>query len=122
MSDFLHLPSGQASARAPARIQPAVGRLTFPAGTEFQAELRRRVEEFLQRTGLRARDSVRMYIKAAVIIAAFAAFYGALVFLSVGWWVGLLLAVGLGISAAAIGLNIMHDGGHGAFSKRPWVN
>ena len=28
----------------------------------------------------------------------------------------------LGLFAAGIGLNIQHDGGHKAYSNRPWVN
>jgi linoleoyl-CoA desaturase len=102
--------------------KPVAARLVFAPGNEFQAELRRRVEEFLDRTGRPTRGTLRLYVKAAVVLAAFAGFYGGLVFLAANWWQGLLLAVGLGVSAAAIGLNIMHDGGHGAFSRRPWVN
>ncbi len=85
-------------------------------------ELRRRVDDVLRRSGRPARDSARMSVKAGVVLTAFALFYGALVFLDISWWQGLLLAVGLGAAAAAIGLNIMHDGGHGAFSKHPWIN
>jgi len=32
------------------------------------------------------------------------------------------LAIVLGISQAFIGLNVQHDGNHGAASKKPWVN
>jgi linoleoyl-CoA desaturase len=32
------------------------------------------------------------------------------------------LAVLLGLSTTAIGFNIQHDGGHGAYSERTWVN
>lgn len=114
--------AGNLHSSPPSRTRPAGGRLMFAPGNEFQVELRRRVEEFLRRTGLPARDRLRMYVKAVVILASFALLYGGLVFLAAGWWQGLLLAVGLGGAAAAIGLNIMHDGGHGALSKYPWVN
>jgi len=126
MSDF-SAPQIQQAARAsagqdPGRTESGSDRLTFDPHNEFQIELRRRVDEFMRRTGRPSRDSGRMYFKALIILAAFALFYCALVFLAVGWWQGLLLAVGLGVAAAGIGMNIMHDGGHGAFSKYPWVN
>ena len=45
-----------------------------------------------------------------------------LVFLARTWIEGVPLAVLLGLLAAGIGLNIQHDGGHRAYSNRPWVN
>jgi fatty acid desaturase len=38
------------------------------------------------------------------------------------WWQGLPLAIMLGLSMAAIGFNIEHDGGHQAYSNHAWVN
>ena len=37
------------------------------------------------------------------------------------WWIAVPLAVSLSLSMAAIGFNVMHDGGHGAYSDRPWL-
>src|SRR5439155_7424323 len=31
-------------------------------------------------------------------------------------------AISLGLAMAAVGFNVMHDGGHGAYSARKWVN
>ena len=28
----------------------------------------------------------------------------------------------MGIGMAGVGMNVMHDGNHGSFSKYPWVN
>nr|ACO10922.1 Delta5 fatty acid desaturase A [Caligus rogercresseyi] len=33
-----------------------------------------------------------------------------------------LLAISIGLCYASIGLNIQHDGNHGAISRRPWIN
>ncbi|KGI78723.1 linoleoyl-CoA desaturase [Oleiagrimonas soli] len=63
-----------------------------------------------------------MYAKTAIILTAFALTYTALVFLAQTWWQALPLAVALGAATAGIGFNIMHDGGHLAYSKRRWVN
>jgi linoleoyl-CoA desaturase len=88
----------------------------------FQFELRRRVAEYFGASGRRERDCWQMYVKTAVLIAGFAGAYGLLVFAARTWIEGAVLAVLLGLFAAGIGLNIQHDGGHRAYSSRPWVN
>lgn len=96
--------------------------LKFAAGDGFQRELRRRVQEYFERTGRSERDSPRMYLKTATILVWFAASYAALVFWSDAWWLGLPLAVSLGLSMAAIGFSIQHDGSHQSYSRYRWVN
>ena len=96
--------------------------LKFGDDNAFQLELRRRVEEYFRTTGRRQRDCWRMYVKTAILLAGFAGSYLLLVFVAQTWWQGLLLAILLGLSAAGIGFNIQHDGGHHAYSTSPWVN
>ena len=97
-------------------------RLTFGRDNAFQSELRRRVDEFFRRTGRRQRDCPQMYLKTGIILAIFAGLYFLLVFAAATWWQALPLAVMLGLSMAAIGFNIEHDGGHQAYSNHAWVN
>jgi linoleoyl-CoA desaturase len=63
-----------------------------------------------------------MYVKAAILLSGFAALYVLLVFVARTWTQATLLAILLGLFAAGIGLNIQHDGGHRAYSRRPWIN
>ena len=97
-------------------------RLIFTGGNEFQVELRRRIDEYFRQTGRRRRDSILLYIKAAAYLIACAAFYLLLVFLAEMWWQAMPLAVLLGAATAGIGFNLMHDGGHGAFSSYRLIN
>ncbi|HZN66598.1 MAG TPA: acyl-CoA desaturase [Tepidisphaeraceae bacterium] len=106
----------------PAAEGEPVKALKFGRDTQFQAELKRRVDEFFQETGQPRRDVPRMYAKTAVLLAAFALLYALLVFVAGTWWQAVPLAVLLGLATAAIGFNIQHDGGHHAYSERPWVN
>ncbi|HEY0668002.1 MAG TPA: acyl-CoA desaturase [Sphingobacteriaceae bacterium] len=48
--------------------------------------------------------------------------YVILVFFTPSAPIAIILCALLGISFAAIGFNIMHEGGHGSFSKYPWLN
>ena len=88
----------------------------------FQLALRRRVAEHFRRTGHRPRGGAAMHAKSAIFLGALAASYGLLVFAAESWWQGGLLAVILGLVAAGVGFNVQHDGGHQAYSERPWVN
>jgi linoleoyl-CoA desaturase len=109
----------EAAARAP---PPFVDRLSFRADNSFQRELRRRVEHDFAQRGRSQRDSTQMYLKTAIILAAFAITYAALVFFASAWWQVVPLGILLGVVTAGIGFNIMHDGGHQAYSEHPWIN
>ncbi len=110
-------PTGQ-----PLRVAESGGRLKFGNDHAFQLELRRRVEAYFRTTGRRQRDCWQMYLKTAILVASFAVSYVLLVFVAQSWRHGVLLAFLLGLSAAGIGFNIQHDGGHHAYSNYPWVN
>jgi len=103
-------------------IEENVPALKFGRDNSFQAEVRRRVDNYFRTTGRRRRDCWQMYLKTGLLLAGFAASFVLLVFVAQTWWQALPLAVFLGLATAAIGFNIQHDGGHRAVSDRPWVN
>jgi len=106
----------------PVRAAESNKSLKFGNDDAFHREIQRRVDDYFQTTGRRRRDCWQMYVKTAVFIVGFAASYVLLVFVAQTWWLGLPLAVLLGLSVAGIGLNVEHDGGHRAYSGSPWVN
>lgn len=114
------IPQAVSAAAGSSSSSPA--RLKFSGSNRFQAELRKRVEEFFERTGKRPRDTWQMYLKSAILITSFVTLYVLLVFVAHAWWTAAPLAILLGLSAAAIGFNVQHDGGHQAYSSHPWVN
>ncbi len=63
-----------------------------------------------------------MYLKTGVVLGWFAMSYALLVFVAATSWAALALAISLGLSMAAVGFNIQHDGGHHAYSERRWIN
>jgi linoleoyl-CoA desaturase len=101
---------------------PRAAHLKFTGGDRFLRELRRRVDAYFTETGLSRRDCPAMYLKTAIVLAVFAASYLALLLVVTHWWAVVPLAMLLGVATAAIGFNIQHDGGHRAYSERPWVN
>lgn len=103
-------------------IDTAEGRLTFGRDNTFQKELRRRVDDYFRQSGRRERDCPAMYLKTGIILSAFVGFYLLLVLVAATWWQALPLAFVLSLTVAAIGFNIEHDGGHHAYSDKPWIN
>ncbi|MEW5741426.1 MAG: acyl-CoA desaturase [Myxococcota bacterium] len=93
----------------------------LPHGAFFQ-DLHRSVDGYFASAGLSPRGSSRLWVKTGIILAWCALSWIALVFLANTWWQALLSAVSLGLAVAGIGFNIMHDGGHRAFSERDGVN
>lgn len=96
--------------------------LKFAGNSDFQAEVRRRVDEFFRSTGQRQRDCPQMYVKTAILLCCFIATYALLVFFAQTWWQALPLAIVLGLVTGAIGFNVQHDGSHHAYSNHEWVN
>lgn len=97
-------------------------KVKFSGSDRFIRELRRRVDAYFERTGKSRRDCAQMYFKTTTILAWFVAAYLLLLFVATSWWTVVPLAVILGLSIAAIGFNIQHDGGHRAYSDHQWVN
>lgn len=63
-----------------------------------------------------------MWMKASFFLIGYVALYGLILSNQFGLWAMLGLAMLLGTFAAFIGFNVSHDGLHGAFSAKGWVN
>src|SRR6185369_4973739 len=94
----------------------------FRASEGFQQELRRRVDHYFNSTGRRERDCPQMYLKTAIVVGWLVVSYVLLVFFVQSWWFAVPLVLSLGLSMAAVGFNIQHDGGHQSYSSRRRVN
>ncbi len=88
----------------------------------FMQTLRERVDAYFVESGQSKRDHWRLYLKTVVILCWLTASYVGLVFYATALWQALAASVSLGLAMAAVGFNIQHDGGHGAYSRFPIVN
>jgi linoleoyl-CoA desaturase len=98
------------------------GELKFGEHDDFHCELRRRVDAYFDSSGQRPRDCAQMYLKTVIVTGWCMSSYLLLVFVVDTWWFALPLGISLGLSMAAIGFNVMHDGGHRAYSDFGWIN
>ncbi len=99
-----------------------MNRITFGASDGFHNLLRDRIQDYFDHTGQDRRDSLAMVVKTLAILSWFVVTYLLLVFVASTTWAALALSVCLGLAIAAIGFNIQHDGGHGAYSRHRWIN
>jgi linoleoyl-CoA desaturase len=95
---------------------------TYLPRTAFSRELEASVDAYFESTGQARRDVPRMYLKTAVMFAWLAGSYLTLLFVVSSPAQAVAGAILLGMAMAGVGFNVQHDGGHGAFSRRPWVN
>lgn len=85
-------------------------------------ELKKRTKEYFAQSGLEQTGDKGMFAKAAFFLVTYIACFAVVVFMHHPGWLALLLCAYLGLAAAAIGFNLMHDGAHGSFSNKQWLN
>lgn len=93
-----------------------------PSRTAFYRELQAQVRAFLKARQLAPVADRRAYRKAALVTLSFAVAYVLFLFLPPSNATVLVLGLAAGLSLAAIAFNIAHDGNHGAYSNREWLN
>jgi linoleoyl-CoA desaturase len=90
---------------------------------EFTSELNRRVNEYFKSNNLAKHGNGEMFVKTACMLLLYFAPYVLVLTGAVISPVLLILsAVVMSIGLAGIGLSVMHDANHGAYSRIPLVN
>ena len=87
----------------------------------FYKDLKKRVIQRIEEKGLQRRGSNEIYIKALFLLAGF--WYSLYhMYIQTTYMNACIASISMGIFAAMIGVNIQHDGNHGAFSNTKFVN
>lgn len=94
----------------------------FNTATTFHADLKTRIKNHFSESGIKPTGDSGLYFKAIILVVAYIAVYTHLVFFTPHWAFALLECILLGGLASGIGFNVMHDGAHGSFSRKGWVN
>jgi linoleoyl-CoA desaturase len=88
----------------------------------FHQELKKRVQEYFKENQLSQTGNWRLYFKAGLFWLLYIALYVHLVFFTPPYLFCIAEALLMGGLTAAIGFNVMHDGGHGSFSQSKFWN
>ena len=98
-------------------------RFTNKSKTDFVASVNKRVLDYFKENKISKYGNGKMYTKTAFM---FTIYFTPYFFLILGgitniWIISALWAI-MGVGMAGIGLSVMHDACHGAFSKIGWIN
>jgi len=89
---------------------------------EFAYEVRKRVRAYFKNNNKSIYGNFNMYLKSVVILSIYLVPFIMLLTRTLSPWTALILAVIMGIGEAGVGMSIMHDGVHHAYSSKKWVN
>ncbi len=93
-----------------------------PDKAEFFYVLRKRVNEYFETNHKTKYGDWRMVIKTIFMFALLFVPYAMIMSNTLSPWAMLICALLMGLGVAGIGLSIMHDANHGAYSPNPTVN
>jgi linoleoyl-CoA desaturase len=98
--------------------------LTFSrTNLDFSSALNTRVNEYFKLNNLSRHSNGEMVIKTVCMFLLYLIPYGLIVTSAVtSPWLLLAMVVVMSIGLSGIGLSVMHDANHGAYSKRRWLN
>ncbi|MBP8157401.1 MAG: acyl-CoA desaturase, partial [Flavobacterium sp.] len=89
---------------------------------KFFRTLNSRVNNYFKENNLDRTGNWKLHLKTIVMFSIFLTPYFILLAMHMPIWAYLLLNVVIGVGMAGVGMNVMHDGNHGAYSSKSWVN
>jgi linoleoyl-CoA desaturase len=88
----------------------------------FFNALKEKVDTYFKSNNIKETGNYKLYLKTILLSLSAITLYVTLVFFTPTIGISLFLCALLGINLAGIGFNVMHDGAHGSFSTKTWVN
>ena len=89
---------------------------------KFFSTLNKRINQHFKEKGISKKANAEMVVKSIVFLLGYTIPFVAFLLLNPPVWIGLILWSVMGFSLAGIGMSIMHDAIHGAYSDKKWVN
>jgi linoleoyl-CoA desaturase len=89
---------------------------------KFFKTLNKRVNDYFKDNNIKRTGNWKLYLKSIIMFSIFLMPYFVLLTLDLPGWAQILLTVVMGVGMAGLGMNVMHDGNHGSFSSKKWVN
>ncbi|MES2628320.1 MAG: acyl-CoA desaturase [Bacteroidota bacterium] len=90
--------------------------------TRFFQVLKQRVDGYFEENNISKHANSTMVIKSIVLLSAYILPFVAITVFNPNPWLSMSLWLLMGIALAGIGMSVMHDGNHGAYSSSKTVN
>ena len=89
---------------------------------KFFITLNKRVNDHFKKLKISKTGNWKLYLKTLIMFLLFLTPYFLILFTDFNSWIKISLCIVMGIGMAGVGMNVMHDGNHGSFSKNKWIN
>lgn len=89
---------------------------------EFSLAVRKNVNTYFKERGISTKGNSIMFIKALIMLSIYITPFMFLLTIKENTLIALMLVILMGIGEAGIGMSVMHDAAHSAFSSKKWVN
>lgn len=89
---------------------------------EFAVEVKKRVHSFFVQNKISIQGNTKLYLKSAVMLSIYLVPFILILIIPMHPLTALGMAVLMGIGEAGVGMSIMHDGAHGSYSSKKWLN
>ncbi|MBI3519158.1 MAG: acyl-CoA desaturase [Bacteroidetes bacterium] len=89
---------------------------------QFVVDLRKRVNDYFKLNHISPKANANMVIKTIVLISSYIIPFIIILLVPMNAWLALALTVLMGFGIAGVGMGVMHDACHGAYSQKHWVN
>lgn len=88
----------------------------------FANEVRQRVRLYFKENNCSTRGNFTLYLKSVIMLGAYLTPFVVLLTVPMHPLAALGMTVLMGIGEAGVGMSVMHDGAHGAYSSKAWLN
>jgi linoleoyl-CoA desaturase len=88
----------------------------------FFRTLTKRVNEYFKDNNIKKTGNWKLHLKTIIMFGLFLVPYFFFISMEFSIWTYLLLNIIIGIGMAGVGMNVMHDGNHGSYSSKTWLN
>lgn len=103
-------------------MQKLILRSSCKTEEEFTKEVRKRVKNYFKENNISTKGNATLYFKAIILLSVYILPFVAILTIPTTYISAVFLAILMGIGEAGVGMSVMHDGAHGAFSSKKWIN
>jgi linoleoyl-CoA desaturase len=93
-----------------------------PNHQEFGIAIKKNVYNYFKENNISTKGDASMLIKSIIMILLYLVPFAVILTVPMSAWLALFLTVVMGIGLSGIGMAVMHDAVHGAYSEKEWVN
>lgn len=89
---------------------------------KFAAAVRKNVNDYFKEKGISTKGNAFLAIQSLAMLLIYIVPFVMLFTVQMSPWTAMAMAMIMGVGMAGVGMCIMHDGVHNAYSKKDWVN